>query len=109
MKSRYIATAILSVALVAPAASFSADGDTDRSHPMAFVKDSIITAKVKTKLAADKIASLVHVKVDTDAKGVVWLSGTARTQADIDKAMAIARGTEGVTSVTSDIKVKSDD
>ena len=109
MKSRYIATAILSVALVAPAASFSADGDTDRSRPMTFVKDSIITVKVKSKLAAEKLASLVHVKVDTDAKGVVWLSGSARTQADIDKAVAIARETEGVTSVTSDIKVKADE
>jgi osmotically-inducible protein OsmY len=36
----------------------------------------------------------------------VVLSGNVKTQAEIDKAVSIARGTEGVTSVVSKIVVK---
>ena len=39
-------------AAIAPVA-FAADSDTDRNKPSTFVKDSAITTKVKTKLAAD--------------------------------------------------------
>lgn len=78
---------------------------------MAFVKDSVITTKIKikTKLAAEKLSSLAKISVDTDAKGMVVLSGTARSQEAIDKAESIARGTEGVASVQNNIKVKKDD
>jgi hyperosmotically inducible protein len=41
---------------------------------MAFVKDSAITTKIKTKLAADHPTSLALVHVDTDKDGVVWLT-----------------------------------
>jgi len=92
--------------LLSPVLVHAADGDTDRKHPMTFVADSVITTKVKAKLAEEKMASLVDVKVDTDAKGAVYLSGTVKTQAEADKAVSIARGTEGVTSVKSTLKVK---
>ena len=74
-----------------------------------FVKDSVITTKVKTKLAAEHITSLGNIHVDTDADGVVWLHGTAHTQEAADKAVAIARETDGVKGVHSRIKVKKDD
>ena len=109
MKAKNAVVGILFASLILPTWTFAADSDSDRSKPMTFVKDSIITTKVKAKLAEEKLSSLVHIKVDTDNKGVVWLSGTARTQSDADKAVAIARGTEGVTSVTSEIQVKKDD
>jgi hyperosmotically inducible protein len=96
-------------ALLAPVAAYAADsGDTDRMHPMAFVKDSIITTKIKAKLAEEKLSSLGHIKVDTDAKGAVVLGGTANTQQQADKAVSIARATEGVTSVKSNIQLKKD-
>ena len=107
--TRTLATTILIIgAMLTPAISF-ADSDTDRSHPMTFVKDSVITTKVKAKLADDKMRTLVHVSVDTDAQGAVLLSGKTTTQKDADQAIAIARGTEGVTSVTSTIVVSKDD
>jgi hyperosmotically inducible protein len=85
------------------------DSDSDRSHPAAFVKDSAITVKIKTKLAAEHLTSLGRIQVDTDKDGIVWLGGSARTQEAVDKAVAIARETEGVKSVHSDITVKLDD
>lgn len=91
--------------LLAPMATHAEDMDSDRTHPMTFVKDSVITTKIKAKLAAEKMKSLVHIKVDTDSKGMVVLSGKVRTQEEADKAVSIARETEGVTSVTSHIRV----
>jgi len=95
--------------LMAPFAIRAADGDTDRAHPTAFVKDSVITTKVKAKLAADTARTLAHVSVDTDANGVVVLSGTAKNQEQINAAVSIAHATEGVTSVQNNIKIKKDD
>ncbi len=80
--------------------------DSDRAHPMAFVKDSVITTKVKAKLAGEKMSSLAHIRVDTDRKGVVVLSGKVKTQEQADRAVSIARETEGVTSVENHIHVK---
>ena len=42
--------------------------------------------------------------VDTD-KGVVKLTGTAKSTAEADKAVTLAKNTKGVTSVVNEIKV----
>lgn len=109
MKSKLMTACFVVGTLMAPFAVRAADSDSDRAHPAAFVKDSVITTKVKTKLAADKLRTLAHVRVDTDANGVVVLSGTAKNQEGVDRAVAIARDTEGVTSVQSHIKIKKHD
>ena len=102
MKTKLAASCIVIATLLAPFAAHAADGDKDRTHPMTFVKDSVITTKVKAKLADEKLSSLAHIK------GVVFLCGKAKTQEEADKAASIARGTEGVTSVKSTIQVKKD-
>lgn len=79
--------------------------DTDRSQPGTFVKDSVITTKVKSKLAAKHMETLTNIKVDTDNHGVVWLSGKAPTKDASDLAAMIAKDTEGVTSVHNKIIV----
>lgn len=109
MNTKLITTCVLMGALLTPFLGYSADSDTDRSHPGTFVKDSAITAKIKAKLAADSMASAIHVSVDTDKNGVVWLSGTARTQEQIDQAGTIARNTEKVKQVHNNIKIKNDE
>jgi len=106
MKTTLVATCIVAAALLGSAVVHAADGDTDRKHPITFVKDSAITAKVKAKLAAEKMSSLAKIHVDTDAKGMVVLSGKVKTQAESDTAASIAKDTEGVTSVKNSIKVR---
>ena len=109
MKSKLALAALVTGALLAPALSQAADDqDADRSSPKVFVKDSVITTKIKAKLAAEKPSSLATIHVDTDANGVVWLSGTAKSQDQIDKAVSIARATENVREVKSSVKVKAD-
>lgn len=108
MNSKLVTSAFIIGTLIAPAAAFAEDMDKDRSQPKTFVKDSVITTKIKANLAKEKLSSLKHIKVDTDSKGEVMMSGYAESQAQIDQAIAIARATEGVTSVKSSIQVKMD-
>jgi len=109
MNKRLAISCVALAALLGTATVMAAeDTDADRAHPGAFVKDSAITTKIKTKLAAEHITSLGNIHVDTDKDGVVWLTGSAHTQAAVEKAESIARETEGVKSVHSQIKVKKD-
>ncbi len=82
-------------------AGFAAEGKTRE-----FVKDSVITTKVKAEMAKEKPSTLVKVSVDTDKTGVVVLSGTAKTKADKERAESVARSVTGVTTVENNIEVK---
>jgi hyperosmotically inducible periplasmic protein len=108
MKYKLATTCFVIGTLLAPVVAYAADSDKDRSKPATFVKDSAITTKIKAKLAAEHLASARHIKVDTDLNGVVWMTGTANSQGEVDKAVAIARDTEGVKSVNSRVKVQKD-
>lgn len=109
MKIKLATTCFVVGTLLAPIGAYADDRNADRSQPMTFVKDSVITTKVKAKLAEEKMSSLLHVSVDTDAKGAVVLSGNVKTQDEAGKAVSIARATEGVTSVKSNIQIKKDE
>ena len=88
-------------------ATAAAGESTAPNTASSMAQPQAIVAKIKSEMAAQNVASLPDISVDTDSSGAVVLSGTAQTQEDIDKAMSIARSTAGVTSVTNDIKVKS--
>ena len=108
MNSRLTTSAVLIGALSLPVAAYPADSDTDRSSPKAFVKDSVITTRIKARMAKDKDVSALHIKVDTDKKGIVTLSGKAKDQKEVDQAVAIARGVKGVVSVENNIRIVAD-
>ena len=63
----------------------------------------------KARLAAEHITSLARIHVDTDANGVVYLSGTAQSQEAIDTAIRLTRDTEHVRGVHSDIALHDHD
>jgi hyperosmotically inducible protein len=106
MKIKFATTCFVIGMMLTPVMGYAADSDTDRSGPVTFVKNSVITTKIKTKLAAKThLGSLKDIKVDTDKNGVVWLSGTAHSQTEADKAVSIAQETKGVVTVHNDIKV----
>jgi hyperosmotically inducible protein len=94
-----ISASLTTLALAAPPV------DSDTSHPGAFVADSVITTKVKAKLAEKHLSTLANIRVDTDNAGVVWLSGKAPSQDAHDLAGMIARDTDGVKSVHNHIVV----
>jgi hyperosmotically inducible protein len=70
-----------------------------------YVDDSIITTKVKTAIFNEPTLKVNEINVET-FKGIVQLSGFVRSQADIDKAVEVARGITGVKSVKNDMRVK---
>lgn len=76
-------------------------GETLGEH----IDDTTITTTVKTKLAAEKSATLTRVQVDTD-RGVVQLSGVVETAADRAKAEQIARSVGGVKSVKNNLQTQ---
>jgi hyperosmotically inducible protein len=113
VKTKLLITSMFAACMALPLAGHAADGrDVDRtevkSSVKTWVKDSVITAKIKTELAAKRLSSAVHIRVDTDDKGAVLLSGNARTMAEVNQAETIARGVSGVTSVDNQIQLKAD-
>lgn len=67
-------------------------------------KDAALTAAVKSKFLADtKISGL---KIDVDTRlGVVTLNGTVPTAAEKQRAVAVAKETDGVKKVVDNLKV----
>jgi len=70
-----------------------------------YVDDSVITTKVKAAILNEPTMSAAEINVET-FKGVVQLSGFVNSNADINKAVAVARGVGGVKSVKNDMRLK---
>lgn len=70
-----------------------------------FIDDSIITAKVKASIFNVPTLKATDINVET-FKGDVQLSGFVAEPKDAQKAVEVARGVKGVTSVKNDIRVK---
>ena len=70
-----------------------------------YVDDSVITAKVKTAIFDEPSLKSAEINVET-FKGRVQLSGFVSSRANIDRAVVVAQGVKGVTSVANDMRVK---
>jgi len=70
-----------------------------------YVDDSVITTKVKAAVMNEPSLKSAEINVET-FKGVVQLSGFVRSQADINKAVEVARSVSGVKSVKNAMTLK---
>ena len=70
-----------------------------------YVDDSAITTAVKAKFAEDPTVSAMSISVET-LKGTVQLSGFAKSTAERNRAVEIARTTPGVKAVKNDIVIR---
>lgn len=86
----------------------ASDSETTRSSPAMFVQDSVISEKVRVLLMRERMGNFVHIEVNTDSTGSVYLSGMAKTQEDADKAVEVAHKVDGVTSVRTTIQIKNE-
>lgn len=77
----------------------------DQQSVGSYVDDSTITTQVKSKFAEDPTVSAMAIGVET-MKGVVQLSGFAKTSDERAMAERLARGVTGVRSVKNDIAVR---
>lgn len=69
------------------------------------VDDGIVTAKVKSALLADPSVKSFDIAIAT-RKGEVQLSGYVDNQTQINRAIDIARGVQGVQSVNNEMSIK---
>jgi osmotically-inducible protein OsmY len=70
-----------------------------------YVDDTAITTKVKAAIFNEPTLKSAEINVET-FKGRVQLSGFVSSRADIDRAVAVAQGVSGVSSVGNDMRLK---
>ena len=70
------------------------------------IDDTIVTTRVKAAMVGDLELKGADVKVET-RKGVVKLSGFAETQAQVMRAIAVARAIDGVKDVENGMTLKA--
>ena len=69
------------------------------------MSESALTAKIKSKMALDDHVNARDVNVDTSGS-VVTLTGVVGSAAARDRAVSLARDTEGVTRVVDRLQVR---
>jgi osmotically-inducible protein OsmY len=70
-----------------------------------YVDDTVITTKVKAAVLDEPSLKSAEINVET-FKGVVQLSGFVGSQANINRAVEVARSVPGVKSVKNDMRLK---
>jgi osmotically-inducible protein OsmY len=80
--------------------------DTVVGAPTGITDDDVLETMVKGKIQADSETAKTMIEVDA-SNGEVMLKGTADSAAALGRAMALALDTQGVTKVSSDVKVSS--
>ena len=70
-----------------------------------YIDDTAITASVKAAIFNEPTLKSAEINVET-FKGRVSLSGFVSSRANIDRAVQVAQGINGVTSVGNDMRVK---
>ena len=78
------------------------NGETSMGNKL---DDSVVTTRVKTALLADTSIKGMDITVNT-SKGEVQLSGFVDNQGQMDRAVAVARGIEGVSLVGNQLSLK---
>lgn len=69
------------------------------------IDDSVVTTKVKSALLADPDVKSFDIQTET-RKGEVQLSGFVDNEAQVERAMTVARAVEGVKTVSNKMSVK---
>ena len=70
------------------------------------LSDGALSAKIKSKMALDDQVKARTISVDTKGS-VVTLTGTVDSSAERDRAVRLAKETDGVTKVVDNIAVKT--
>lgn len=68
------------------------------------LSDGALTAKIKAKMALDDSVKALNLNVDT-VDGVVTVTGNVRSRAERERALALARETDGVRNVVDRLTI----
>ena len=97
-----ISTSLVAIALMAVVGCASTPKSEGTGE---YIDDTVITTKVKSAILNDASLKVAEINVET-FKGVVQLSGFVNSREDINRAVVVARGISGVTSVKNDMRLK---
>lgn len=100
--SKTLTAAMLAITLVSAVGCASS---AKQSGTGEYVDDTVITTKVKAAIFNEPTLKSAEINVET-FKGVVQMSGFVNSQADINKAVSLARSVDGVVSVKNDMRLK---
>jgi osmotically-inducible protein OsmY len=70
-----------------------------------YIDDTVITTSVKAAIFNEPTLKSAEINVET-FKGRVQLSGFVSSRANIERAVVVAQGVKGVTSVGNDMRLK---
>ncbi|WP_205230484.1 BON domain-containing protein [Azospira oryzae] len=70
-----------------------------------YIDDSVLTTKVKAAIFNEPTLKSAEINVES-FKGTVQLSGFVSSQANINKALEVARTIKGVKAVKNDMRIK---
>lgn len=105
MRTRKLMTATaLGASVLFSAGAFAADAEAPKQSVGEYASDAMVTTKVKAAFVADDTLGALDIAVETN-DGVVTLTGTVGTEAEVEQAARVARDIEGVKQVSNDIKV----
>ncbi|MBF0414637.1 MAG: BON domain-containing protein [Magnetococcales bacterium] len=93
------------VPMVAGSGLVATDMVAERRGPESFVEDNWIAWKIRSSYVKSETVQVGNVNV-TVYKGKVLLTGTASSKEEIRQAIAIAKKTEGVVDVASELVVQ---
>jgi osmotically-inducible protein OsmY len=100
--TKWFATFVFAMAL---ASALGCTSTSSKEGTGEYIDDSVVTAKVKHAILHEPSLKSAEINVET-FKGIVQLSGFVRSQANIDRAVEVARRVKGVKSVKDDMRVK---
>ena len=69
------------------------------------LEEGSLTAKIKAKMVLDDVVKARSISVSTEGT-TVTLTGTVHSQAERDRALSLARETDGVTKVIDRLDVR---
>jgi osmotically-inducible protein OsmY len=102
--TQFARTSILVAAIALTALAGCASTQKQESTGQ-YVDDTAITTKVKTAIFNEPTLKSAEINVET-FKGRVQLSGFVASRASMDRAVVVAEGVKGVSSVTNDMRIK---
>lgn len=72
-----------------------------------YATDTWITTQLRTKMTLDRDIQSINYSIDT-VQGIVYLMGTARSQAELDHTMDVARSIKHVKQVISYVRLRGE-
>ncbi len=70
------------------------------------IDDTVLTSKIKAKLADEKLLNTTRVSVKTE-RGVVYLTGAVATSEERSKVVQIAKNVKGVREVVDHLEIRA--